>query len=290
MGMESRDMNVHILTVSYDSGYKAVRMGRGPEHFVDQGIAQFLRARDHAVQVEPIDAPDSFQAEIKTSFALYRSLAERVRQTAAAGSFPLVLAGNCGSAVGALAGSNRSAIGLIWFDAHGDFNTPETTTSGFLDGMGLAIMTGRCWRTLATTIPGFCVLPEAQVIHVGGRDFGPAEQAALADSDIAVIGAAQIRQTAVRHALLPPLTTLQERVQDVYLHLDLDVLDSHAVAPANEYAQPHGLTVDEVAEAIHLIKRHFTIRGGSLASYDPAYDHENRMVQAGFRLVEAIVT
>jgi arginase len=65
-----------------------------------------------------------------------------------------VLSGNRNSALGALAGLREQNCGMIWFDAHGDFNTPEITESGFFDGMGMAIAAGHCWKKLAATIPG----------------------------------------------------------------------------------------------------------------------------------------
>jgi arginase len=68
----------------------------------------------------------------------------------------LILSGNCGpaalSAVGTL---NPQTTGVVWFDAHGDFNTPNTSASGFLDGMSLAVLTRRCWPALAARFVGF---------------------------------------------------------------------------------------------------------------------------------------
>ena len=76
--------------------------------------------------------------------------------------FPVVLAGNCNSYVGTLAGLETDRAGVSWFDAHGDFNTPETTTTGFLDGMGLAMASGRCWKAMPETIAWFQVQ-----MHIG---------------------------------------------------------------------------------------------------------------------------
>ena len=75
-------------------------------------------------------------------------------------------------------------FGLIWFDAHGDYNTPETTTSGFLDAMGLSMITGHCWQTLAKTIPNYCPLSENRVLLVGTREFDKTEYQRLERSKI----------------------------------------------------------------------------------------------------------
>lgn len=110
------------------------------------GLADVLRRSGHHTEQEAIYAPEGFRTEISTSFALYRQLTGRVRAAHVRERFPLVLAGNCGAAVGVVAGLPPQGLGVVWLDSHGDFNTPDTSESGFLDGMGLAILTGQCWH------------------------------------------------------------------------------------------------------------------------------------------------
>jgi arginase len=266
-------------------------MGAGPEHFIQNGLAQILRTGGYEVQVESVEAGGAFRAEIKTAFELCRSLAERVRDSAAQGSFPLVLSGNCNSSLGTLAGIGPADTGMIWFDAHGDFNTPETRESSFFDGMGMAIATGQCWRKLAATIPSFSPLPNSHVIHVGGRDFDPEEETLLEASGINVVRADRIRQSSVSEALLPALESLRAQVERLYLHIDLDVLDP-AETPANEYAArvPNGLMLEQIEEAIRLINERFKICAGGVASYDPKYDETGRTFEAGVRIIKSMLT
>src|SRR5439155_21217551 len=84
-----------------------------------------------------------------------RRIAVAVRAVRAAGQFPVVLSGNCNSAVGTLSGLTPARRAVFWFDAHGDCNTPDTTATGFLDGMGLATVLGLCWYQLAASVPGY---------------------------------------------------------------------------------------------------------------------------------------
>jgi arginase len=77
-------------------------------------------------------------AEVAVAFELDRLVSEQVCEAVAEGEFPLVLSGNCNTSIGTLAGVGPEGLGVVWFDAHADFNTPETTTTGFMDGMGLA--------------------------------------------------------------------------------------------------------------------------------------------------------
>ena len=177
-------MNIRLLLVPYDSGQRNVRMGAGPERLRSVGLAQHLADRGHDVDARVIEpASLHWRAEVQTSFELMRAVAEEIRATRKAQRFPLVLAGNCLAAVGVIAGLGEGT-GVIWIDAHGDFNTPQTTMSGFLDGMTLATATGRCWAELARTIEGFAPVPEKAVVMLGVRDLDPGEGAALAKSPI----------------------------------------------------------------------------------------------------------
>ncbi len=264
-------------------------MGRGPEHFVRNGVDETLRRSGHEVHTEIVEATSSFRTEIKTAFELHKLVAERVRSAARRGSFPLVLSGNCNTSVGTMTGLDPHELGIIWFDGHADFNTPETTTSGFIDGMGLAIATGGCWRPMAQTIPGFRPIPEANAVLVGSRDVIPAEEERLRLSEATLVEAGVVRRRGVREALDNALDDLRARVRRVYVHLDLDVLDPDG-APANEFAPPDGLRPEELEEGIRAIQERFTLAAAGVASYDPEYDSEDRVLRAGVRLMEVLAS
>lgn len=264
-------------------------MGGGPEHFVQNGIEQVLRGEGHEVYVDCVEAQSPFRAEIKTAFELYRTLAGRVRAARDNGIFPLVLSGNCNSSLGTLAGIGSTQLGIIWFDGHGDFNTPETTESGFLDGMGLATAAGLCWEKMAASIPDFSPVPGANILHVGGRDFYPEEKALFEQSGGTIVGAEAIRQSGAAEALEPALVALAKRVSRVYLHFDLDVLDPEE-APANEFAAPHGLSLAHIREAVRMIGERFTVCAGAVASYDPRYDKKDKVLGAGVSIMKSILT
>lgn len=281
-------MNVRIIQIPYDSGHRSRRMGRGPEYFVQHGVQKHLQQQGHSVQMHTIEPDSNFLAEIGTAFELNRKLARHTRSVISDKSFPLVLAGNCNCCIGILGGVQPDGTGLIWFDGHGDFNTPETTASGFLDGMSLAIATGRCWRNLARSVPGFKPLPEEHVVLIGARDFDSEEKRALDESKIRLVEASTIRQRGAREALDQALSALASRVQKVYVHIDLDVLDPNE-APANQYSPPDGLSLREAEEAVNFIREKFPICALSIGAYDPDYDPNGSGLRAGFRLMELLL-
>jgi arginase len=291
-------MRVFLFTVPYDSGYKQVRMGRGPGRILEGGLAKSISDHTSAeVQIEQIELEDPFPTEYAVSFAVYRLLARHVREAAEKGGFPLAAGGNCGVSIGVLAGMSgpsnstekRHPLGVIWFDAHGDFNTPETTLSGFLDGMPLAVAAGLCWTALAGTIPGFRPLKPGHIIHMGGRDFDPQEKEALQQFGAAVLDAPNLHRQGMKELLLPELEKLGAAASKVHIHLDLDVLDPKGVAPANAFPAPGGLSLEQVRQALRLVKQNFEIVSSTIASYDPDHDPQGKLVEAAASLVNEML-
>lgn len=281
-------MKIQVIQIPYDSGNRNLRMGRGPEHLIENGLPRALQAEGHDVSVETIEAPAEFRAEIQTQFALYRSLAEKIDSAKRNDQFPLVLSGNCGATVGVIAGARTNRLGVIWFDAHGEFNTPETTASGFLDGMGLAIATGQCWKKLALSIPGFNPIPGTNILHLGGRDFDDGEREGLEQAGATVLDAASIEQTGMRVALDSVMPEFLRRADEVHLHIDLDALNPKET-PANGWLIEGGLRVEDLSKAISFIQENLKVTSATVASYDPNYDPEGKTLQASFKLIRQIV-
>ncbi|HET6763358.1 MAG TPA: arginase family protein [Longimicrobiaceae bacterium] len=297
-------MDLRILTVPLDAGRHEERMGRGPGALLRAGLADRLRAMGHAVEQEevaPDEAGSAFRTEVATSFSLWARLMRSVEESRRRGEMPVVLTGNCGAALGVVGGliaaSDRPAarLGVVWMDAHGDFNTPDTSASGFLDGMSLAALVGRCWRTLTQRTPGIAI-PEANVAHLGARDLDPAEEDAFAASAIARLDVRGLREGAGLTALL---AELGGRVDALYLHVDLDVLDPRE-APANTFVLPagaageappgtDGLTADELVRIVGEIAAAIPVEAVTLSAYDPAADAGGRIPPIAARALQAVL-
>jgi arginase len=262
-------------------------MGMGPEYLVRGGIAKRLRALECTVDTACVETDDAFPMEVRTAFELCRTLAERVRDAMDADRVPLVLAGNCDTCVGTLGGIGSEDVGIVWLDAHSDFHTPETTSTGFVDGMALAMATGHCWARMAERVPGFAPVDGGRVVLLGARDYGRATAARLTEAGISVVKPDDVRRDGLRAALVPALDALRERVKRIYLHIDLDVLDP-AVARANEYDEPGGLDYHELVEAVRLVGERFHVAAAALTSLDPACDKDGKALAAAFDAAAAI--
>jgi arginase len=268
-------MRVELIVVPYDSGHRGARMGAGPEHLVRAGLPARLAAAGHEVGVRMVESRSSWRSEVRTAFELAGLIADEVRDTRSSGAFPLVLSGNClQAALGTVAALEAPAV--FWFDAHGDFNTPETTIGGFLDGMALATVTGRCWTQLSSTIPGFQPVAESRVVLIGARDLDPFEAAALDRSSVRRLSVASLR------------TAPSDGAAAGYVHLDLDVLDPSGGA-ANSYAVPGGLTRGDVESALDSIASSTPVLGAALTAYDPAVDTLGSVAESALALGAALV-
>ena len=282
-------MKIQIITVPYDCGYKNQRQGLGPDRFFKHSIDRKLEADGHQVAISQIESQSDFPIEVMTAFELNRLLADDVRRAIEEDFFPVVLSGNCNSCLGTIAGIGPDNLGVVWFDAHGEFNTPETTLSGFLDGMPIAIATGRCWKSVAKTIPGFSPVAEENLVLVGARDLDAEEQRLLEQSEIDLVQTVETDDTEILKRIEAALIRLQNRITGVYLHIDMDAFEVGGGA-ANHYGASGGISPEFIIKAIALVKDHIPVRGCAIASYDPAFDSDSRFLEAGLQSIRQIVS
>jgi arginase len=280
-------MSISLIVVPYSLGHHNTGTGAGPSLLIEAGVDDLLVQAGFDVLVDAVEYVAPAPHEIAGVVEVNTLLAEKVRRAGEDGSLPIVLAGNCNQCLGTLAGLDPNGIGVIWFDAHGDYHTPETSTSGFFDGMCLNIATGGSWISLARTIPGFDPVRQNNVILVGARDLDPAEVDLLEASTVTVCGHDRIREHGIEATLESELTVLAARTKNVYVHVDLDVLDPE-LAPANEFAPPGGLTPAELHQALDLIAERFDVRAAALASYNPEVDAMGEALAAAKEVVKRI--
>jgi len=277
-------MLIDLIQVPYDSGHRDARMGAGPGHLVANGAAERLRAAGAEVRETVIGLEPGFSAEVRSAFDLARATAFAMRVARGRGSLPIVLAGNCISALGTVSALPKPGTGVVWLDAHGDLNTPETTTSGMVDGTALSTILGRCWTGITGTVDGFAPIPEEQVMLAGARELDVAERYYLERSRILFAPPETVRG---RGAFTERLDTLAGRVDGVYLHVDLDVHDS-AEGRANGFACDGGLTAEEVRHLVRQVAARVPITAAALTAYDPSCDGDGRMLGIALELLETI--
>jgi arginase len=269
---------LNLLCVPYHLGRRDVGMGRGPRALLDGGAGSAVQQADPDAMTEWVELSEPFEHEVQADFALQRDLASHVATVRDHGGFPVVLGGNCSCCVGAAAGvGDTEDGGVVWFDAHADAHTPSTTTSGFLEGMPVSVLTGRSWSALASSIPGFKPLPDERVVLVGSRAMEEAERVLVAESGIRLVPPSELSGDA--ETLVDVLDRLTTHVDSVHLHVDL----------ANEYAADGGPTIPELHHAITTVGERCRVNSVSLTSYNPEVDDDGRALRAGLDLFDTLL-
>ena len=277
-------MKINLIAVSYDSGHHEYRMGRGPSALLDWGLADRISAAGHSVSLVRVDGPDWPPSEVKTGFALCREVADGVRSAISQGALPIVLTGNCLMQVGVLAGIGSGSTGLVWLDAHGDLNTPETTSSGFLDGMALAVAAGWCWKNVVRGLPGFEPVSAGRIALVGARDLDPPEQASIAEHSIRHV----TPERAARDGWVSSVKECVDGCDSISVHLDLDVLDP-GVCSVNALQAADGLREDQVAELLDALVASGKVAAVTVSAYDPQVDPDGTTPDVVQRLLSSII-
>jgi arginase len=276
--------DIRLIAVPYELGRLRDGVGAGPERLLEHGAAEALAARGAAVEITVIELDEPDDNEVDTSFAVIGRLAETVRAAREAGEFPVVLSGSCLAAVGVVAGLGEAAPGVVWFDAHGDFNEPQTSVYGYLDGMGMAILVGDAWQGLAGQVPGAGPVPESAVVLAGARALDEPELPRLEASAINHLPTASLADPAT---VVEAVAAMEPKPSGVYLHLDLDVLDS-SVARVNRYAAADGISAAALEASVRALLADQRVHAVSLTAYEPAVDPEGRVPPIAMRLLGAV--
>jgi arginase len=183
---------------------------------------------------------------------LHRAVANAVAETAR----PLLLSGDCPTARAAVAGLQRrhDDLAVVWLDAHGDFNTPAISTSGYLGGMAISMLTGRTPELFDDAL-GLRPVPDTNIVLAGARDLDPAERDALIDSHVR-------RVPADPAAITSALDGLGRT--PVYLHLDVDVIDSTEL-PGLRFPSGAGPSVSQIEECLAAVCAVADVVGAGIA-------------------------
>ncbi len=220
---------------------------------------------------------------------LASSVAEKLKE----GSLPVGLLANCNSLMGMLAGVQHSGptgrplrVGLVWVDAHADFNTPETTLSGMLGGMPVAVSAGLCLTRLRLQSGLDPALPFSYIVMAGMRDTDPLEQELLDRYRIERIPAADIRGPSA--AIDQQMRRLAALTDLIYIHVDMDVLEPEEVS-GHSLTVAGGPTGRELGAALEQMFRNPKAAAFGIASYPAGRDPDNRTLEAAYALIEGAI-
>jgi len=213
-------------------------------------------------------------------------LAKVVTETLEAGEFPLVLGGDHSIALGSIAGVTRmhKNVGVIWIDAHADFNTYETTPSGNIHGMILAASVGIGESRLANMGGWSPKVNKQNIVIVGARDLDPNEQVRLREHAIRVFTMSDIDQKGISEVMRQAITIAGQGNDGIHLSLDMDALDPKE-APGVGTPVKGGLTYREAHLAMEMIADSKQLVALDVVEVNPLLDRENATALLAVELV-----
>jgi arginase len=285
-------VDITLVCIPYQMDVARWGCARGPQAFLEAGLAERLRAAGHRVLAPKwIELPRTeWTRDSVTNLA--RLAARTADAVSKALSQPdalvIVLEGNCTHAIGAIGGLARAAgaPGVVWFDAHGDLNTTGTTTSGYLGGMPYAVALGwdlDDWRQAAGLEPA--LRPQAAAL-VGTSDLDPAEVEVLRQHPLLHMDARQLAEPDGPEQLAGALRLRAAEAAAWYLHIDVDVAGTDEV-PGGLTPAPYWPPRPALLDAVRAVARTVPLRVVALASYYPDWDPERRGARLGAEMALA---
>jgi len=290
-------INVAIVKNPYSGSRSGSELSQGPEVLETSGIHEILQ--NSGCVINNVETVALTPEEEKDYGVWHRmGLANRHLSTIVADNeknncFTIGFLGNCNSLMGMLAGLQHSGsgrrplkVGLVWIDAHGDFNTPETTLSGMLGGMPVAVSAGLCLTRLRLKSGLDPALPTRYIVMSCVRDTDPLEQELIDRSDIEMITVDDIRNlTDVIHRQMRRLSRLTDII---YIHIDMDVLDPREVM-GHSLNVANGPTSKELAAALTAMFQYKKAAAFGIASYPAGSDNDKISLKAAYNLVEGTI-
>lgn len=228
-----------------------------------QAIAGDLPRSATTVLEVPLEAGESLGTGIHRLSSLQRVRDEVAAALEGHDEPVLTVGGDCGVALAPIAHAARRvpSLTIVWFDAHPDFHTPETSPSGAFAGMVLRAVVGHGESGLALTEG---TVPPERAFVVGARSYDDPELDAVGELGVTTLAVDALRDPGALAAAVR-----DSGAEAVYIHVDVDVLDPAELA-GNAHPEPFGLTVAELTAAIAAVRAELPLVGSSLAGYSPA--------------------
>lgn len=298
---QTRSQSIRILGIPMDLGQQRRGVDMGPSAVRYAGLYERLVGEGYGVEdLGNLDVPVRDERSVREHrwiaaqggglrhlpevVATCQAIYAEAAKCAGDGVMPLFLGGDHSIAIGTVAGMCSSGpLGLLWVDAHGDFNTPETSPSGNIHGMPVAALTGRGQSELVDLGHAGPKLRPHDVVMVGIRDLDPAERSALAHSGITVYTMRDVDELGMATVARRALARLGHAPR-IHLSLDMDSIDP-AVAPGVGTPVPGGLTFREAHLLLEIVAESHKVASLDVVEINPILDEGNRTAELAVELI-----
>jgi arginase len=297
--MKMEKKKISIVGVPMDLGQARRGVDMGPSGIRYAGVVERLEelnydiddlgdiiiGRPERLSVKSVEDLRNLKAVAEASETLANSVGEIISND----RFPLVLGGDHSISIGTLAGASKhyKNLGVIWYDAHGDLNTADTSPSGNIHGMPLAVSLGIGHPTL-TNIGGYFpkVKPE-NIVIIGARSLDDGEKALIKEKGIKVYTMHEIDRMGMTAVMEETINYLSERTDGVHLSLDLDGLDPHD-APGVGTPVIGGISYRESHLAMEMLEESKLITSAEFVEVNPILDDKNKTASVAVALMGSL--
>ncbi len=301
--MPRPDSEVHVLGVALDHGAGRRGVGMGPAALrlarLQESLTKVgLSVRDLGdieVKVPETESMGRVDARfLGVVEKACRELCESVADTVRNGALPLVIGGDHSTAIGTISGISTVLhertgeappdFGVLWFDAHADINTPESSPSGNIHGMSVACLLGQGPAELtALGYPGPKLRP-ARLVQIGLRELDPEEKRRLRESQIHTFTMSDIDRRGMAEVTEKAIELATRGTDFLHVSFDIDVLDP-SIAPGTGTAKRGGLTYREAHLALEMVAETGLLRSFEMVEVNPVLDRENMTAQLAVDLI-----
>lgn len=303
MGVCEAGHVIHVLGAPLDHGAGRRGVGMGPSALrlakLHQALTrvgcQIQDRGDIVIAIPETAEPENPQAKyLPLVTEACTQLATEVKQILSEGGFPLVVGGDHSIAIGTISGiasylqdgkdtTEAPELGVLWFDAHGDLNTPDTSPSGNIHGMPVACLLGHGVPELTNIGYAGPKLKAKRIVQIGLRDLDEAEKAMLREHEIHAYTMADIDRRGMATVMREAIEIVAS-ADMVHVDFDIDVLDPQ-IAPGTGTRKIGGLTYREAHLALEMVAEKTKIHSLELVEVNPILDERNRTAEIGVGLI-----
>jgi len=293
------NLNLSIIGVPMDLGQNRRGVDMGPSAIRYAGVVERLEALGHHVndlgdipigKNNPEKSPHEKLRNLQDVIEGNTALANKVHEVVVKGDFPLVLGGDHSIAIGTLAGlSDRyENMGVIWYDAHADMNTEETTPSGNIHGMPLAVSMGLGHEALVNIRSYAPKIKPENLVIIGARSVDPGEKALIKEKGIKVFSMHEIDKLGMTEVINQTIAHfLARKVDGVHLSLDLDGIDP-LYTPGVGTPVPGGISYRESHLAMEMLHSSGLITSAEFVEVNPILDEKNKTADVAVALMGSL--
>jgi arginase len=291
-----RDVKIGIAKFIHDGNFARAEFDAGPDIMENNGLYNLLE--DLGVTVSETVTARLTKEEEKEYGTIYRlglasgHMSKIVSTIIKRDEFCLALISNCIGLMGVLGGVQKSSkgqplrVGLIYFDAHADINTPETTRSGLMGGMPVASTIGLCFHRLRRQAGLEVPLPTRYITYVGVREVDALEYEILDRSDVEYITVNDVKT--MTSAIRDQMDRLSRITDLIYIHIDTDVLNPGEM-PGHTTPEPNGFSSEQLAECLEVMCSYPNVTCLGVASMPTVGDPDGASINAFHKIIKGTI-